>query len=148
MRARFLPLVVSAGLALLAGCRWSASFDGDNGLLAELHTDGTGSLVGVVLQGPVRPVVIEGEEDTAPLADAPLEIRHESGPIAATATSGTDGTFLVTLAPGTYVVVAKSLSAGWPKPPPPQTLTVPANGVARARIEYDTGVRYKVEGGK
>ena len=150
MRTCFLPLALCAGLLAIMGCRWSASFDADRGLLLDVRTDASpGTLVGLVLRGPVRPVTLEGEEDTAPLADAPIEVRDESGAVAAIAMSGQDGTFRLALAPGNYTLVARPLSTGrWPKPPVAQQLKVRPHLVARVRLEYDTGVRYKYEGGK
>jgi hypothetical protein len=144
MRRHFPLIIVLAGLLTSAiGCRWNASFDDPNGLLVDLRTDhAPGELLIEVVAGPTQPVARPGETDTAPLVGATVEIRAEAGDAVRTSVSGADGRITLRLPSGSYVLTALPINGQrLPAPPASEHVIVPAAGVARAQLEYDTGIR-------
>jgi hypothetical protein len=128
---------VLLSVALLAGalffatdCRWHSSFDDRRGLL--IH----------VRESPIAPVAIEGQDNSAPLAGATVEIQRLTGGTVGSAVSDSHGEISIRLAPGTYRLVAQPIGdARLPAPPGPAQVTVPTVGTAVATLDYDTGIR-------
>lgn len=124
--------VVFAGLVLTAvvgGCGHDRAGTGATGIQ------------GTVVIGPTCPV----ERPESPCPPAPFAARitvlHD-GEEVTTYETGKDGRFRIALAPGTYSVRAESLPPGGiarfqPLPP----VTVPSDGYADLRIEFDSGIR-------
>jgi hypothetical protein len=88
---------------------------------------------GQVLRGPMCPVVTLDN----PCPDEPyatdVRVLTGEGEEVATAHSGTDGLFVVRLAPGHYILMTDQGS--------PLDVVVKAHAFARATVEYDTGIR-------
>ena len=100
-------------------------------------------VTGVVLAGPTCPVV--NPNSGTDCADQPIvaTIIVRDADIGLEVTrfaSGTDGTFLVPLFPGRYVLDPQPVS-GYIGTPPSQTVDVQAGQFTDVVIEYDTGIR-------
>jgi hypothetical protein len=70
---------------------------------------------------------------------AVVDVRDASGKRVAQAHTGSDGTFLVAVPPGTYTVSAEE-TTGIMHAPGAQSVTV-TDGVALVDLTYDTGIR-------
>ena len=119
---RILPLIVAA--LLLAAC------GGGGGATTGPLDSG---VRGQVLRGPMCPVVSLDD----PCPDEPyatdIRILTSAGGQIATAHSGADGRFVVSLAPGHYILMTDQGS--------PVDVVVQAHAFAQATVEYDTGIR-------
>ncbi len=139
-----------AALVLLAGCGQQTPSD-----TRPVEAGGTRDVAGIsgmITQGPMCPGP-ERSDRSCPDEPYPgnLEIRTGSGKEVTTARAAADGSYSVSLDPGTYEVVPLAAAAdssqsdlrtaGWPRPPEPKTVTVPASGFAHADFTYDTGIR-------
>lgn len=117
-------------------------------------------IAGSVTRSPIRPAVQVGQVNTQPLPDAPITVYPCNSPrpsvssspdicvavgteVAVRTTSGTDGSFYVSLAPGRYVVYCETLGGNLlPRPPRNNdVVVVPANGYVAVALDYDTGIR-------
>ena len=133
---RFLTTVVLlAALVLVAACSGAASST----------VGGTVSVHGTATAGPVCPVEKPGDSACAPrpVAGATLVVKTAAGAEVARVTTGSDGSFAVSLAPGSYVLFPQPVDGiiGTAQPIP---LTVPEAASAEASpitVEYDTGIR-------
>jgi hypothetical protein len=97
---------------------------------------------GTATAGPVCPVErVPPDAGCAPrpVIGAVVDIRDAGGKQVAQAHTGSDGTFLVAVAPGTYTVTAEA-TTGIMHAPGPQSVTV-TDGVALVDLVYDTGIR-------
>lgn len=128
-------VVLLAALVLVAGCSGAASSTGD----------GTISVHGTATAGPVCPVEKPGDSACAPrpVAGATLVVKTAAGAEVARTTTGSDGSFAVSLAPGSYVLFPQPVNGlmGTAQPIP---LTVAEATTAEASpitVEYDTGIR-------
>lgn len=105
-----------------------------------LGTDpGTGLIV-TVRKGPIQPVAREGEENTAPVAGATVQIRLLDAGGRLTVTTGSEGRISTLLKPGAYEVRVVECQGALALPDPDTTLVVPG-GFALVRLECDTGIR-------
>src|SRR5712691_685298 len=123
MRRVAVTLVALAGLALVPATGVSAASSG---------------LRGLVVFSPTRPVCIEGQPCSKPAAHV-LIVFLRTGRVAARVTTGADGTYRVSLLPGTYRVSAPGRRVG--SGVTPRTVRVPDGRTARADLEIDTGIQ-------
>lgn len=117
-----IPLLVATGCsqAILGD-------DPDTGLEVEVH------------RGPLNPVEIQGEPNSAPVADASVEVRRVEGGRTRVRTDA-DGLVRVPLAPGDYVVEVLSCPGSLVLPEPGEA-TVEAGFLTALRLDCDTGIR-------
>jgi hypothetical protein len=94
---------------------------------------------GTVLIDPARPVCIAGQPCTAPDAHEVLAFWRRTKRIA-TATTGVDGRFRVTLVPGVYRITAPH-RAGARVTVSPAQIRVLRGRFARVTIHVDVGIR-------
>jgi hypothetical protein len=97
---------------------------------------------GTATAGPVCPVErVPPDAGCAPrpVIGAVVDVRDNGGKQVAQAHTGSDGTFLVVVPPGTYTVTAEA-TTGIMHEPGPQSVTV-TDGVALVDLVYDTGIR-------
>jgi hypothetical protein len=101
----------------------------------------TGLLEGRVTLGPITPVEQVGDEpNTRPYA-ATVDVATPEGDVVATVESGSDGTFSVRLAAGSYRLVPRS-PPGRPLPyAAPVDATIAAGQTTRVIIAFDSGIR-------
>jgi hypothetical protein len=102
-----------------------------------------GGIRGSVILGPTCPVGGEpGSTDPVPCLtpySAQLVILDEQNQVAGRVTSGADGSFEITLPPGTYLITPLG---GDPFPiAQPVSVTVRAGEYLEVQINYDTGIR-------
>jgi hypothetical protein len=121
--------VLALLLAALAACGAGGRAPSDSGIK------------GLVLIGPMCPVVQEGVPCPDKPFEATIKVRKVGGKVVATVRSGRNGRFRVSLAPGRYV-----LEAVWPNPgaPPsaaPVLVRVRAHAFTRVTIHFDSGIR-------
>jgi hypothetical protein len=97
---------------------------------------------GTATAGPVCPVErVPPDAGCAPrpVIGAVVDVRDANGKQVAQAHTGSDGTFLVAVPPGTYTVSAEE-TTGIMHAPAAQSVTV-TDGVALVDLVYDTGIR-------
>ncbi len=125
---------VAACLLALAGC------GGSNSSAARPLSQG---VQGQATRGPISPVSRPGESNEAPFPGAVITIQTQSGAEVARQTTDSRGNYRVALAPGTYRVqgLPPASNQSLPRPPAPQTVTVPANHYVTVNVSYDTGIR-------
>ena len=101
----------------------------------------TGLLEGRVTLGPITPVEqIGGGPNTRPY-EATVDVATHEGDVVATVESGSDGTFSVRLAAGSYRLVPRS-PQGRPMPyAAPLDATIAAGQTTTVEIAYDSGIR-------
>jgi len=101
----------------------------------------TGVLEGRVTLGPITPVEqVGGEPNTRPYA-ATVDVATPEGDVVATVESGSNGTFSVRLAAGSYRLVPRS-PQGRPLPyAAPVDATIAAGQTTRVVIAFDSGIR-------
>ena len=141
MRRRgFVVVVALAGVAIaLAACARSASERPHGGATV------TTGVVGRVVAGPTCPIVASGCPTpesiaaTVRITTAPADRDAPPGPVLRTITTGDDGTFAVSLPPGTYVLSASPQAGG--RPGPALTVRVLSGRPRRLTLAVDTGIR-------
>jgi hypothetical protein len=96
---------------------------------------------GVVTLGPTCPVEQPGQSPcVAPYAATLAITNADDGKVVARVTSGQDGTFQVTVAPGDYVIAPQP--GGDPFPVgQPVAVHVDAGAFTEVGVSYDTGIR-------
>jgi len=101
----------------------------------------TGLLEGKVTLGPITPVEqVGGGPNTRPY-EATVDVATPEGDVVATVESGSDGTFSVRLAAGSYRLVPRA-PQGRPLPyAAPFDATVVAGQTTTVEIAYDSGIR-------
>ncbi len=98
---------------------------------------------GVATAGPVCPVERNPPDPSCaprPVAGATIVIRDGSGAQIAVAISGTDGSYFVSLPPGSYVVDPQPVP-GLLGTAPKRPATVAAGAITDIPLDYDTGIR-------
>ncbi len=132
---RSLTTVVLLVLVLAAACTGAAT----------TPSSGTISVHGTATAGPVCPVEQPGDSACAPrpVAGATLVVKTAAGAEVARVTTGSDGSFAVGLAPGSYVLFPQPVDGlmGTAQPIP---LTVAEGAIPEATpitVQYDTGIR-------
>jgi hypothetical protein len=98
---------------------------------------------GQATAGPVCPVEKNPPDPSCaprPVSGAVVVVRSPAGAEVARATTGTDGTFVVAVPPGQYVVEGLP-AAGLMGTPGPQNVTVTSSVPATIELSYDTGIR-------
>lgn len=137
-------LLVVASLALaLASCSGppGSSTSASPTPVASAQT-GTG-IRGLATAGPVCPVEKNPPDPSCaprPVSGAVVVVRSPAGTEVARATTGTDGSFLVAVPPGQYIVEGLP-AAGLMGTPGPQDVTVGSGAAATIDLSYDTGIR-------
>jgi hypothetical protein len=123
MRRVAVTLVAVAGLALIPALSVSAAASG---------------LRGLVVFSPTRPVCFEGQPCSKPAAHVVMVFSRRGG-VAARVRTRADGTYRVSLQPGTYRVSAPAHRVG--SGITPRTVRVPNGRTMRADFEIDTGIQ-------
>ncbi|OHA83695.1 MAG: hypothetical protein A2408_00295 [Candidatus Yonathbacteria bacterium RIFOXYC1_FULL_52_10] len=121
----------------------------DDGIIDDTDTTPPPSILpynsgirGVVMIGPTCPVVQfppTGECDDKPY-ETTIDIYNSAGARMAVATSESDGTFEVSLPPGTYTLKPNMPQGRMPSAGE-QTVTVLATGYVEVTVQYDSGIR-------
>jgi hypothetical protein len=123
-------LAIAVAVAALAACGGETAPPADSGV------------EGLVLIGPMCPVVQEGEPCPDEPFAATIVVRSgDDGKLVATLRSGDDGRFSVNLAPGEYVLVPLSPNEGAPPFASPVTVRVELHRFTQVTISYDSGIR-------
>jgi hypothetical protein len=133
-RTRLLCVVIAAALAI-AGCTHA---DGRS----DQSTASYGTLAGRIVRGPTSPVsgpAIKAPP-SAPLAGAELRIFDSKGTVVATARTGADGLYRLTLPPGNYRVERGTGFSGAARNLPAMVAISPG-GETRLDIWVDSGIR-------
>jgi hypothetical protein len=97
-------------------------------------------ITGTVLLGPT---CAAQPADASPCVTpyvAKLIILNADGNVVTEVSSGTDGSFRVTLPPGDYVIQPMPADGGIPNAPP-QSVSVAPHEYFQVEIDYDTGIR-------
>ncbi len=124
-----LPLALVAATTVLA-C------DSDRGLLGP---DAPQGIDGLVLLGPLCPVVTESDPCPDRPYPATIDVRDDLGRYVTTVRSGGDGRFRVGLRPGVYQLLPEP---GDPLPRAAERdVTVPEETWVEVTVYYDTGIR-------
>ncbi|MGH7541342.1 MAG: carboxypeptidase-like regulatory domain-containing protein [Gemmatimonadota bacterium] len=105
-----------------------------------LGTDPDTGISVLVLRGPISPVSGEGEENTAPVADALVRVREVDGSGTSRTRTGVDGRARLLLVPGRYRVDVVECPGALALPGP-DTVTVAADRIEPLTLECDTGIR-------
>ena len=149
-------MIALAGTLLVAGCSAapgassetssapsaSPSVAGSPAPTAASSGTAASGVRGKATAGPVCPVERVPPDSACaprPVIGATIVILDPSGKEVARATTGSDGTYHVTLPPGTYTVNPEK-TTGIMRAPAPQPVTV-VNGVVVLDLSYDTGIR-------
>jgi hypothetical protein len=132
---------VVAGIALLAFALGACAPGGSSG--APSASAALGEIRGEVTAGPVCPV--ERQPPASACADRAVEaarirIVDGAGRTVTVAASGADGSFAVTLAPGSYRLVPQPV-AGLLGTAAEQDVVVKPGAIASVDVRYDTGIR-------
>ena len=104
---------------------------------------GTGTVAGMVLAGPVCPVVKSPPDPACadrPVVGAVVVALDASGREVARASSGADGRYRISLPPGTYTLVPQPV-VGLMGTASTLTVEVRSGGTTVADLAYDTGIR-------
>jgi hypothetical protein len=97
---------------------------------------------GVVLLGPLKPVVKEGEINDRPYPDALIWVMDEAGSRRIESFISDDqGYFKISLLPGTYLLEPQTPRGQVLPRGEPQTVTVLADQYTDITLHYDTGIR-------
>lgn len=135
-----------------AGCinehRWTYAVGRDASVqlideAGDVLPDATG-VRGVVTAGPTCPVVTEPPDPACaerPVAGAVLVFSNGGGTEVARATSATDGTFSVELAPGAYQVTTEPVEGLMGTPAPMDVEVEAGQPMTELQVSYDTGIR-------
>ena len=95
---------------------------------------------GTVLLGPTCPVeTAESACPPEPLADVRVQVLGTDGDVLATAVSGADGTFDLSVAPGSYLLQAVGEDAG--RSAKPVRVTVGEGQELEVEVPVDSGIR-------
>lgn len=151
MRPTRSPLLAVAAIALAAAaCSSTAGASGSPSPLPVASSQAPPSataaarIVGRATAGPVCPVeTIPPNPACAPrpVPNAIIVVRDASGAEVARATTGADGTFEITVAPGRYVVEALPVSGLMGAPAPQTDVIVATSAPTTVDFGYDTGIR-------
>ncbi len=101
---------------------------------------GIGVLEGTVTRGPISPLSRPGVPNSAPVAEAQLQITDPTGKVVATAQSASDGSYSVELPPGDYLVSIASPTTRFGRRGPTE-VTITAGQRAHLDLQIDTGIR-------
>lgn len=91
-----------------------------------------------VRKGPISPVVMDGESNSAPVEGARVTLR--SGLVQRSYRTDATGAALAQISPGTYEVRVTECPGALALPAP-ETVTVAPGGDTRIQLECDTGIR-------
>jgi carboxypeptidase family protein len=124
---------------ILIGLSLSLSACADAGTVGT-SGNGAAGILGKVLLGPMCPVQQVG----SPCPDRPIKaditVTASDGKVIATGRSDEDGTYRISLAPGSYTVTAKQPSEGFGFGKP-ITVRVRADTYVRLNLLVDSGIR-------
>jgi hypothetical protein len=132
VRRIVLLLIVAVALA---GCSKQGTGSGGS-------SGGDSGITGLVTLGPLCPV----ERVESPCPDKPIaariQVKDAAGEVVATVSSGDDGRFTVSLAPGRYVLQGLAPTPGSPFPiGSTVTATVRPHRFTDVTVSFDTGIR-------
>ena len=136
MRSTSRPVATTATFLalLLSGC-----------LLLPGHAGpGAVAVQGTATAGPTCPVVTNPPNPACaerPVAGAVLVFSNAAGKEVARATSSADGTFRVTLDPGSYRLTAQPVQGLMGTPAPLDVEVVAGVPISDLQVSYDTGIR-------
>ena len=135
-----LSSLVVLALVLVSGCSSSAAPSPSRSL-----SPGTVSVRGVATAGPVCPVERPGDPACAPrpVSGATIVVESADGTEFVRVATGADGSFVIDLPAGNYVLVPQPV-AGLMRAPDQVSIVIPAQGSplpAPLQIQYDTGIR-------
>lgn len=103
--------------------------------------DALGTIRGAVLLAPTCPVQsIESPCPGRPLAGVPVRVVDDEGAVRARAVSGNDGTFVIDVAPGSYLLTA-SIQDDPARSVAPIRVSVRAGEVVHSDVLVDSGIR-------
>ncbi len=130
----------SLGIASLLACLLIGV-----GVIASSNAGARAVLSGIqgqVTEGPIRPLDIDGQPNSAPLAGVVVVVK-QNGVEVARQTTDKNGDYKISVAPGAYQVVRQRVSGSFrfPRPPAAQTATVTASQYTTVNLSYDTGIR-------
>jgi carboxypeptidase family protein len=129
-RSFMVPILLALGF-LLVGCATSAGGD---------RPGGTGGIEGKVLLGPMCPV----QQVNSPCPDKPIEaditVTTSDGKTVATGRSDADGTYRISLPPGSYTVVAKRAGGEFGSGKP-VSVDVSGGTFVHVNLVVDSGIR-------
>jgi len=136
VRLRVAPLVLA--LLLAAGCG-NAQRQGPDVTPSPALTSG---VTGRTMVDGGCPVIME----SSPCPDRPLAARAtvadaDNGSVAATATTGDDGSFRIPLPAGRYVIHATNLTGGPLPAAAPVDIDVPPGQFIALTVAFDSGIR-------
>jgi hypothetical protein len=132
--ARLFAMLVIAAVALAACMRGGNASGGDR--------SASGTLIGQIVRGPTFPISGPGVPSPAaePVAGAELRIVDSGGALVATARTGADGHYRVTLPAGEYRVERGAGFSGATKNLPSK-IAISPGGETRFDVWVDTGIR-------
>ena len=134
---RVLLRCLAGGLGALA---WSGSGAAAGNDPSTCDATATSGIAGLVLIGPMCPVMRQDEPCPDQPFAATLIIRDSQGLELCTVSSGDDGRFLVGLPPGSYELIPLTGPGGLPAAAP-QWVTVVPDQYTDVTVNYDSGIR-------
>lgn len=140
---RALQHAVAIGTVLLLLGTGSCAPGAGSGTSGPSAAPALGAIEGTVTAGPVCPV--ERQPPASACADravvgARIRILDSAGRDVTVAVSGADGSFAITVPPGSYRLVPQPV-AGLLGTAPAQEVRVDSGSAARVDVQYDTGIR-------
>jgi hypothetical protein len=130
-------------LAIAAGCAGASSDGSPTPFPSPSGAGQKTGIAGVVTAGPVCPVEKNPPDPACaprPVDGAVLLFRDKAGTEVTRTATAPDGTFLVELPPGVYIVTPQP-AKGLLGTPGPQSVTVTDGATVRLDLAYDTGIR-------
>lgn len=106
-----------------------------------------GTISGVAVTGPLIPVDPGSRVGWAPTQAKVLVYRTGTDTLVSSSQTGADGRFTLTVAAGSYRLVAQTSGTATRPTARPVTVTITAGGTAKTRLLLDTGVRFTADQG-
>lgn len=123
-----IALLMAAGAG--SACSSTAIIGGDTG---------TGMIVRV-FRGPIQPVAMEGEDNSAPVSGAVIVVEALNSGGRETLRTGSDGRVSANFRPGPYLITVTECPGALTLPEPEEAVVI-AGGFALVRLDCDTGIR-------
>ena len=93
-----------------------------------------------VWKGPIQPVAMEGQENSAPVAGAVILVERVDGSGSSRITTGAEGRITANFRPGAYAVTVEECPGAMVLPEPVGAVVI-SGGFALVRFDCDTGIR-------